>query len=433
MIQYFLINTLFPALTSILIYAFLKENFSYKLSTSKLVFFISVFGFGNAIISTLWIKFFDTTSILQMLKPITILIFSVVLIRVLLEVSWIQAMSSFLFIFVTLSIGNIITSILLNLFGMKLTTSNISENSTLYLISNISTFVIALILGILLSKALKFRKIKNLNPVLAMFCIVIVVMIITSQTYGSESNILAFTVLIGILSFLIALMLGIHTLQERNRDIENEIKQQSFYNKSLETTLLKLRGVKHDTVNHNETLRIMLKRGNIQEALTYLDELQDTVTNINTSLYNLKNVALHAIISAKLEKAAQANIRFEFTAVGVIDIIPGIKISDFCELLGIYMDNAIEAAMDTNEKIVEMQIITYSSMIEIKLSNSCKEKVNINKINEYGYSTKGKERGHGLAIAELILGKYKSIINEVYFFDELMRYEQNIKIKKTHV
>ncbi|EPR12346.1 sensor histidine kinase [Ruminiclostridium papyrosolvens] len=434
MIQNFLINTLFPALTAVLVYMFLKLNFRYKRSNTKITLFIFVFGVVNGIISTLWMELIDMTSILQMLKPVTILIISIIMIKVILKVKWVQAISSFLLIFVAFGIGNIVAAILLNLFGMNITTKTVSENSTLYLISNISAFVIALIMVFTLSKILKFRKVQNLNSLLVLFCVIIIVVIISSQTYGSESNnIIAFSVLMGILIFFFVVILVIHNMQQQKNELQEEMKQQSFYNQSLEETLIKLRGVKHDAVNHNETLRLMLKRGNTEEALAYLNEFQDTVTTINTSLYNIKNVALHAIISAKLEKATQAGIRFEFTCVGEINVLSGIKISDFCELIGIYLDNAIESAEGTNEKIIEMQFVSYPSMIEIKLSNSCKEIVNIKKINQDGYSTKGSGRGHGLAIANQILSKYKCITNEAYFFDDLMRYEQNMKIKKTPV
>lgn len=432
MIQYFLINTLFPVLTAILLYVFLNRNFHYSIPKIKLTLFISLFGIGNGIISTLWINIFDMTSILQMFKPLIVLIFSISLIKTILKIDWLRTITSFLLIFVALGMGNIVAPVILNAFGLNLTTKTISESSLLYLISNLSTFVVALGLVLITPRLLEFKRIKNLNPVLGLFCITIVIMIIMSQTFGSDSNVIIFVILITILVVSYAFMLVSYNAQQKKKDLEEEIRQQEFYNRSLQKTLLELRAIKHDTINHNETLKIMLEKGNLKEAIWYLNELQTTVANVNTGIYNIKNVAIHAIISAKFAKAEKAGIKFLFSSVGEIDIIEEVKVSDLCEFLGILLDNAIEAALDTDEKIVEFQIVVYPNLIEIKLSNSCKEEFDIEKIKSDGYSTKGTNRGHGLAIAEHILKKYKHVIsNETYFFDELMRYEQIIKIKKT--
>ncbi len=78
-----------------------------------------------------------------------------------------------------------------------------------------------------------------------------------------------------------------------------------------------------------------------------------------------------------------------------------------------------------------MSIISYQDCIEILISNSCDQAPMIKKINLDGYSTKGSERGHGLAIVSNLLSDYKRFIWKTDFDETFMRFNQKLKIKKT--
>ena len=74
---------------------------------------------------------------------------------------------------------------------------------------------------------------------------------------------------------------------------------------------------------------------------------------------------------------------------------------DLCGILGILLDNSIEAAKECKEKIVNVRFIKdfYTNKKVIIIENSYKNvEVDIEKIFEKGYSTKGDKKEHGLGL-----------------------------------
>lgn len=88
-------------------------------------------------------------------------------------------------------------------------------------------------------------------------------------------------------------------------------------------------------------------------------------------------------------------------------------------LLGIYLDNAIECAKDTKERIVSVEIYK-SKELNIVISNSINSDTDVKMVFKKGYTTKGKGRGHGLYLAKKIVDKNPNltastkIINHYY-------------------
>ena len=69
---------------------------------------------------------------------------------------------------------------------------------------------------------------------------------------------------------------------------------------------------------------------------------------------------------------------------------------DLCNIVGILLDNAIEASEQTKNKIIEINITETKNEILIKISNNFVNKVDINKIGKKNYSTKELKSGIGL-------------------------------------
>ena len=72
--------------------------------------------------------------------------------------------------------------------------------------------------------------------------------------------------------------------------------------------------------------------------------------------------------------------------------------------MGVYLDNAKEAAMIADKKYVVIQIML-EKYIEFTISNTYKEVTNIDKIDKIGFTTKGKGHGYGLPLVKDILSK----------------------------
>lgn len=103
------------------------------------------------------------------------------------------------------------------------------------------------------------------------------------------------------------------------------------------------------------------------------------------------------------------------------------QIEELSKLIGIYFDNAIEAAMKTKKKNVTLEIYSLNNELNFVFSNSYSKKIDLDTIDMKGISSNGSGRGNGLYFAKKILNhnrwieSQRSIINNFYI--------QKLKIK----
>ena len=92
-----------------------------------------------------------------------------------------------------------------------------------------------------------------------------------------------------------------------------------------------------------------------------------------------------------------------------------------CKIMGIVLDNAIEAMKNSEGKTLNIDVYKEKDNVIIEVDNTFdKSTTDITKIYNKNYSTKGKNRGLGLYLANLLLknSKYlhmeQRIINEYF-------------------
>lgn len=98
------------------------------------------------------------------------------------------------------------------------------------------------------------------------------------------------------------------------------------------------------------------------------------------------------------------------------------------KLIGIYCDNAIEAARETRKKIVVIEIYEYNKIVHIVISNTFNKKKDISRRYEKGVSTKGEGRGNGLYFANKLISKNKWLEEKQDIVDNF--YIQKISVMK---
>ncbi len=429
-IVFLIINIVFVMVSAYFIYYFLKLNYCLKVNNTCLITFIILFGLINGLISTLWINFAPDN--IQNLRSILLLILSPIIIKLLLKVSIIQSIISFCVITLLMALGNFSLPLLFYIFGINATPAVINSNAILFTTVNLFISIIVFILINIFPYAKKIGQIKNINPIA--FLLVITFLIIASNlgihyvTYFDFRSFLM--VLISSIIYLCASIFYIIKYQSYELKLEEQ-KQQSFYNESLGNALQDLRHYRHDQANHLAVISSMLKYHKYNDAEQYLNEIVSAADAMkNTAIFNIQNAGLFAILSTKIDKANNCGINVDLRVIGIINSIDSIKISELCEIIGIYLDNAIEAAQDSNEKNLSLTIINSESSLLISIANSCKIIPNISLIKTDGYSTKGNNRGHGLAIVDKILNKYKNVLNQMNFEEMNMEFKQSLQIKK---
>ncbi len=230
-----------------------------------------------------------------------------------------------------------------------------------------------------------------------------------------------------ILSYFLFSIYNINTsfqLESKRQELEYQV----FYNNTLESIMNNLRRFKH---NYNNMLAVingyvMVKRWD--ELKNYMNEIvqqekRDSVFN-SLMLLKIKNAGLFGIITNKLQYALDKGVDLNVLIEDEISEV-GIKISELCEILGILLDNAIEAASESEEKLIRLVVRKIDTSISFSIENSVKEIPDIRKIYEKSYSTKGDGRGMGLWFLNNIIKKNKNIMlntltNEKRFKQDLI-------------
>ncbi len=190
---------------------------------------------------------------------------------------------------------------------------------------------------------------------------------------------------------------------------------------------------RHELKNNLSIIRNLAKEKNVLEKV---DEMLGININVEDRyIETLKNVpkgGLKGIIYYKLAIAANENVNFIIdvskNATKKLQQLSKSNLKELCIVLGIFIDNALEAAADTSIKNVTFEIYTINNNLNFVISNTYNKLIPIKIMNKKGYSTKGKEHGKGLYFAQKILKNNKSIKAEQYFKDKF--FIQKITIEK---
>ena len=431
-ICFMVVNTIFAMVTALLVYFFLKTSFSVSAIGLRLTAFILSFGILNGLISTIWMEKLNVPRNLQFMKSILLLVICVLCIRIILKANILKSVLSFLIVIICVGFGNAIVPLFFLLLNINISTELASNDIFLFIIVNIMIYAVAALLIYLVSLFKLLGRIKNVKSVGFLLAIALFVMIsLGGIHYITDMDFISFlSVFITTFVYLIISIWYIYKFQKYELRIEEQ-KQQAFYNESLGLVIQDLRRFKHDQANHLTVISAMLKMGKYDQATTYINEIVNTGDHfLDTSLFDIKNAGLFGLISSKKDYAQKQGLKFNVKCTSEIDSIPNVKISELCEVLGIHLDNAIEAALESENKTVEIHLENADSNLTIELTNSYGSIPDIDKIKVDGYSTKGSDRGHGLSIVEKILKNYNSIVNSIDIDIENMKFVQTLQIKK---
>lgn len=174
------------------------------------------------------------------------------------------------------------------------------------------------------------------------------------------------------------------------------------YNKTLQILHDNIRGFKHDYDNTVAAIGGYIKTDDLEGLKQYYSQLEEECVKVNR-LYMLNpniinNPGIYSLLTTKYNEAEELNIKMNITVLWDLSKI-NMKIYEFTKILGILVDNAIDAAKETEQKIIN---ITFkddekNNMQYLKIENSYVDKdVDIDAIFEKGKTSKENHTGLGL-------------------------------------
>lgn len=290
-----------------------------------------------------------------------------------------------------------------------------------------------------LSKQLLLLIATNLATCLFIFLFNIVI----GEYIGYSRNIITFNCILFACYFIISTVLIINIIKAHMEKVDIEMRQDSYnrlqeYTNQIENMYSSLRSFKHDYSNIMLSMSGYIEANDMEGLRDYFDKeilpLSKNITK-NTAhinqLINIKTTELKSIISSKLLYAIELNINVGIEVTDEVTSIP-MDTLDLCRVIGIFLDNAIEATLETDQPTIRFALINLDTEYIFIISNTFLEKgIPYATLSKPNVSTKGVNRGIGLYNAHEIIAKY----NHVFLDTEIKNksFVQRLQISKSHI
>ena len=173
----------------------------------------------------------------------------------------------------------------------------------------------------------------------------------------------------------------------------------------------KFRVETHENKNEFLTVRNMIK-DNPDEAIKYIDKLIDNKIEDNNKIMKktakIPSGGLKATIYSKLCLMDKLKIKYKLNIARDVHTTDLINLDEdlvlkICKILGVFLDNAIEAVKKLKKKEIFIEIYSMDDNLCIDITNNFKGNLDLNKISEQKYTTKGEGHGYGLSLVDKLL------------------------------
>lgn len=187
------------------------------------------------------------------------------------------------------------------------------------------------------------------------------------------------------------------------------------YNNTLHILHDNVRGFKHDFDNIVTTIGGYIRTEDMNGLKKYYLQLEDDCQRVN-NLYLLNpeiinNDGIYNLLTKKYNEAEEKDIKVNITFLLDLSTLH-MKIYEFARILGILLDNAIEASSECEEKIINLTFRNDSknSRELILIENTYNDKnLDTEKIFEKGVSGKDNHTGLGLWEVRKLIKKNNNI------------------------
>lgn len=206
--------------------------------------------------------------------------------------------------------------------------------------------------------------------------------------------------------------------------------------KEYEDILDKYRVSNHENKNQLLTIRNMVSKTD-KEVIGYIDTVIENKLKDNDKVMleaaKIPAGGLRGLIYSKLLLMKNLKISYDLEIsndIKTVDLINRIDDStmlDICKIIGVYLDNSIEAVSGLKDRYINIEMYIENKSLIIAISNNYMGVIDLNVIEEKGYSSKGKGHGYGLSLTREIIDNNNKLQNEKKISKEV--FTQMLKIK----
>ena len=206
--------------------------------------------------------------------------------------------------------------------------------------------------------------------------------------------------------------------------VQTEAKQKAMqdlqdYTRNLEAMYNSLRSFKHDYVNILLSLSGYIEDGDMDRLKDFFESkifpTKNLITGEDYKLNQLSNISvleIKSLLSAKMIYAHESGIDI---TIDIPDKVESFLIDtvDLARILGNFLDNAIEATLETEQPQIGLNIIQNKTGVSIIISNRFRDNgLMLHKLKQKGFSTKIGHQGIGLGNAQKIISSYDNVLLE---------------------
>lgn len=287
--------------------------------------------------------------------------------------------------------------------------SQIYEVITVFLI-----FICELLTERIVDAKRKVENIRNISLGLVPLCSVGMLCVLIYTKSSTETGLVISStglILVNFFTFYLYNMLSDSLLHQ----YENKILLQKIqgYANQLDIVLQgeeKVKGLRHDMKHHMNELKILAAKGENKAIEEYIDDMQEFISNPN-EIVSSGNLEIDSVMNYMLRRAKDV-----LRTVNVNVLLPkSVSHSfDINVILGNLLENSIEAARQTEEKILDVNVELQQGFLRIQIENSYNGKTVFDK--EKGYKrllTTKKSKGlHGIGLENVrkMVEKYDGIM-----------------------
>lgn len=235
------------------------------------------------------------------------------------------------------------------------------------------------------------------------------VCILSILWYGGFQGKMALLICICMLLVNLSVFYLYHVLLENYIKLrENEMyKQQTYaYQNQLEVIMEsqnRIRSLRHDMKNHILALRVLSQKNNTEEVRKYLDSMEHFMEN-PLEYVATGNDTVDSLLNYKIQKAKDVLYDVE-TQIHIPEKL-NLHSFDLNVVLGNLLDNAIDAAMVTEEKKLRIVMKLDKGVLFLNICNSCQGISDGRKKDLETTKTDRLHHGIGLKNVRRIVEKY---------------------------